>query len=127
MGFREENEVRWVGTRPAHRGEQVSVFGHAVNSTQIIYTVPVGKTFYLCAWIHDVYIGAAGNGELLVYTDGGVLTYRLGVGAGTVLGVTHRSSGSCWPPMEFPAGYTVRLTSTVALIDSYGSIYGWVQ
>ena len=127
MRWRESNRCRWVGIRPAHQGEQVSAFGLVSNGTQIIYTVPVGKTFYLCAWIHDVYMGAAGNGQLLVYTDGGVLTYRLGIGAGTVLGVTHRLSGSCWPPMEFPAGYTVRLSSAAALVDSYGSIYGWVQ
>jgi len=67
MKFREPNQVRRVGVRPAHDGTQVLERGSADNATVVLYTVPAGKVFYLChAWL-NVQGVAAGSVYLAIY------------------------------------------------------------
>jgi len=47
MNFREPNQVKWVGVRPAHNGEQINIGNFVVNGAVTLYTVPAGKILLL--------------------------------------------------------------------------------
>lgn len=127
MGFRESNQVKWIGTRPAHRGTQVVGSGNAHNSTVILYTVPAGKTFFLCAADICVYLGVAGSeGHLYVRDDGDVLQYRIFKLYSPNL-TSEANSLSFMPPLEIPAGWDICVLSSAVGIYVNAFIHGWVE
>ena len=127
MGFREPNEVRWVGVRPAHRGEHFAVSSLATNATVVLYTVPAGKTCYLCGATLSTYQGVVnGTGTLVVRNAADVLQYTL---ATLVNPVT--TSLVCpmifTPPIEIAAGWDIAIVSNLAGVTAHGFIRGWVE
>lgn len=127
MEFREPNQVKWVGVRPGHNGEQVLEYAIAQNSTPILYTVPAGKVFYLCGYSLNTWdtVGVA-TLRLVIYDDTPAawkyLQYLIS-SANSGQSITK----SYWPPLEIPSGYSVRLESAVATATVRGSIHGWVE
>ena len=127
MHFREPNQVKWMGSRPGHNGVQVlenleaAVAGHTT-----IYTVPVGSTLFL-AYVH---ISSQSNSAAIrgisIYTGGGVLHRWL---AGSYDLATYFLQGineHFWPPIEVPAGYTIRAYSSGAVVY-LATIHGWAE
>jgi len=127
MLFREPNEVRWVGTRPAHRGTQVVKDGSAANATTLLYTVTAAKTLYLTGyWIEKQFTAA--NCELSFYirNAGDVLWYRL-IRHIQAVAATLAISRSFSFPLEVPAGYDLILYSSAVGGIIYGGFEGWEE
>jgi hypothetical protein len=127
MGFRESNQVKWVGVRPAHRGEQVVKSSSAQNATVIIHTVTAGKTLFLCSVFLRAYWNVVGNSHpLAVRNAADVIQYTLldmlapAVGHGEV-------SRAFGPPLEIPAGYDITIVSAGVGDIMLGSIFGWEE
>lgn len=127
MGYREANQVNWFGSRPGHNGTQVFAFlqDNLLADTPF-YTVPAGETLFLTyAFIGarqavvtilgvNIYTAVPGLWQWLCQ-------YRNEVGSGN-----RCISQNFWPPIEVPAGYTIRKSSTAAC-DSAAIIHGWAE
>lgn len=107
--YREENIVNWVGVRPGHNGEQIHVhLSVPAADWAIVYTVGAGKVLLLdYAFLCSAIAGAATQ-YLSVYTDAPAELARIlaGYQAAAVSGIP--KSASFWPPIEIPAGYSIR-------------------
>ena len=127
MLWREANRCRWVGIRPAHEGEQVTAYDTAANQTKILYTVPAGKTLYLCSASGGLAKAAAGNARMALQS-GGVTYYTFAeYRVHTAVGIS-APFGVCFSiPIEVPSGDTIILYSAVADLIIVGSFFGWVQ
>ena len=125
--WRESNRLRWVGVRPAHEGTQVVGRGGGENSEVICYTVPAGYVFFLCGIIPTFSTSTSGRyGEVRVYSDVPALAYRLfGILA---YGLTEVCAPmSYYPPLELPAGYTLRTFSSGLASECYCAYNGWIE
>ena len=127
MMFREPNQIKWLGTRPGHNGTQVLEDNTVNNGTVVLYTVAAGEIFYWCGWNINVRAPAyASNTYLEVYDDVPALWKEIQRG-GTGANQVNLLSKSYWPPLEIPAGYSVRIRSTIAGHAINASIHGWVE
>ena len=127
MLWREANRCRWVGIRPAHEGEQVTGYDFAANQTKVIYTVPAGKTLYLCNVAGGLAAVVVGNACMILRSGGDnyyiLAQYRVQSAAGI-----SAPFGVSFPiPIEVPAGDTIVLFSSAANLKIAGSFFGWVQ
>lgn len=127
MSFREPNQVKWVGVLPGHNGEQVTAVGTANNNTSIIYTVPVGRTLYLCAVSISSNHAGAGSGSVWLETAGAVLVYGFCSLLNVAGGGGSGGSAPFYPPMEVSSGHVFKVNSTIAGLNIYGSIFGWIE
>ncbi len=88
----EVNQFKWVGVRPILPYEAIPVFqsipenaqrvwayNWAENTWVVVYTVPSGKSLYLCLAILMASAAADGVGMLCVYNDAGTFQYCLAV------------------------------------------------
>ena len=110
---REPNQVKWIGVRPGHNGIQVIENNAANNAVVIIYTVPAGKLFLLFGYFYHQYATAASTGYLAVYNAVPADVHHLAGGqspAVSVFAVTRDYT----VPLEFPAGYSFRISSSAA-------------
>jgi len=126
MKFREDNQVRWVGTRPGHNGEQVFESGQANNNTVILYTVPAGNTLYLCLVNYSVYFGIANTSKLMYY-DGTPALWRTPIQMSGPVADNFGQVFHYWPPLELPEGYSIRLFSGGVGLLVTGSVFGWIE
>lgn len=125
--FREKNLAKWVGARPAHCGEQVSVHVELANATVAIYTVPLAKSFFLCSAALSIYTGV-GIGILGVANAGGISQYQmLTQQLFTAAGSSAPSIITFWPPLEIPAEWYVFGYSSVAGCVVRGYVFGWIE
>ena len=127
MAFREDNLVKWFGTRPAHKGEQVAEHAAATDATVIIYTVPVGKTFFLCSSLLKTNSNTTGLIVLYINNAAPAFRYDLGAIRGIVDLPVHSVNSNFWPPLELPAGYIAVLFSSAVGLTAEGSLFGWVE
>ena len=65
---REPNQVKWVGVRPGHNGEQILVKIELAGNA-IVYTVPANKILFLFDWHIGIARGVAGAAELQIRDD----------------------------------------------------------
>ena len=127
MGWREPNRARWVGIRPAHEGEQVAAYDFVVNGTKVIYTVPAGKTLYLCNVVGGLAAVEVGNARMTL-RSGGVDYYNFAeYRVHSASGVTVPFGVSFPIPLEVPPGDTIILYSSADNLIIIGSFFGWVQ
>ena len=127
MSFREPNEIRWIGVRPAHKGTQVIKDGTANNNTVIIHTVSTGKTFYLTFFRHDAdFITATSYATLFVRDDSDVTQYALSHYQGRVSGTFGKAVGLYFP-IEIPAGWDICVTTSSTDVRSRATIHGWEE
>lgn len=125
--FRENNQVKWVGVRPAHGGEHLLVSAFIANGTVTLYTVPSGKTLYLT--FSTIMTGQLANGfmSLTLYNGAGVFQHYLHLANVSNSGGTSDTSDNYWPPIEIPENWTIRLVSSIAALTVHGTIHGWVE
>ena len=127
MSFREPNQVRWTGARPAHRGTQILKWSEKVNGSTTIHTVTAGKTLYLTSLTAFVQSTAAATaGSVWVRDTLGALVSRLVTAYFLAAG-----SGS-WAlpypfPLEIPAGYDIIAYSSAATVYCGACIAGWEE
>ena len=127
MKFREPNQVRWQGVRPAHNGTQVWEHKDADNVTIPIYTVPAGQVLYLCHASLSFLAIAAGGYALFVrdlldaYYHGFIEGVQIAATDGLFV-----SDAYC-PPIEVPAGFDIVVWSGAAGLNVRGTIHGWVE
>lgn len=127
MNFREANQVKWVGIRPGHNGEQIAKHHVAVNTTAIIHTVTSGKTFYLSSASYMIYYTGAGFAIMSVRDLSDVAVYHLGMGYKAANDPTITLPISFPQPLEIPAGYDIYLQSLAADLHVFGFIHGWEE
>lgn len=126
MNFREPNQVKRVGTRPGHDGEQVLEYADvgAVGTT-VLYTVPGGQVFYLCDWGIFSYAGVAGGYVYLEIYDATPAVWKM---IGRQVNASHvglHYQGLTFP-IEIPATYSVRFRQSGAN-PGFCYIHGWVE
>ena len=127
MKFREPNQVKWIGTRPGHDGTQVLARGAADSATTVLYTVPVGNTFYLCHSMMGYGAIAAGIAVFEIQDLVPVRVVDLFYDT-LVAGIAGNSkNASYWPPIEIPAGYRIVVVSSAVGLTVHGTVFGWVE
>ena len=127
MHFREPNQVKWSGVRPAHNGVQVLESGMANNATVILYTVPATEILYLCGFTFVSWTTIfSSDGYLQIYDDGALLWRELAQGAAGINQAMSMAHGY-WPPIEVRADYTINLVSTAATTVCFACINGWAE
>lgn len=127
MGFRENNQVKWIGSRPAHNGEQVAESNVANNNTVVLYTVGAGKVLYITDWAIGVVGNFSGEGYLCVRDNLAAVQYEFCF-ARCIAGVLMRGlTSSTFYPIEVPATWDVAVYSGVAGLTIRGFIHGWVE
>jgi len=127
MHFREFNQAKWKGVRPAHRGTQVVKDGVAEGALVILWPGSATQVFYLTSWTLGVMIGAAGDwGSLGAYDAVPASWYRIALIRKTALD-GGELAGNFWPPLEIPLNYTVRIETNAAGCFAYASVHGWIE
>ena len=120
---REPNQVKWIGVRPGHNGEQVIEGDTAVNVLKTIYTVPADKILLLNNYVATIYCAAGGNGSVMIYNAVPAL-YRTLV----LMPATANDNGfvsvSFPMPIELSEGFSIRALTTAANIDLWVTING---
>ena len=127
MKFREQNQVKWQGSRPGHNGTQVFMDGSANNTVVILYTVPVGKVFYFTAYTFEATPNLVGNAVLSVYDDVPAIWKRIQYIENFVGGNLVLDSLSFVYPVEIPSSYSVRLSSNPVGFWARATIHGWIE
>jgi len=127
MDFREPNQVKWVGVRPGHNGEQVAesyVGGAGVDYE--LYEVPAGKTFYLCNYIAHFNRNAWGDQSTFYIRDDGDVNWLLLAGNVGVPDAGPHCLNFGLHPLEVPAEYDFYVVAG-ANTYSWVMIHGWVE
>jgi len=127
MIHREPNQVKWVGTRPAHNGVQVSKNVLATNATTIIYTVSDNKTLFLCTASLGHYGIATGGTYLGVRNDGDVFQYYIHYVMCQLNYPSVPVVVTFWPPLEIPEKWDIIVVSGVAGLSAMGYVFGWEE
>lgn len=128
MGWREKNEARWVGMRPAHKGVQICKSATAVNTTVVLHTVTAGKVLYLVeASVTDN--SGAGVFELYIRDAADAFVRHLAkIYTPTAVGGVNADHWSVFPPLEIPAGYDLCVfAGSGAGVSGSGNMFGWEE
>jgi len=127
MHFREENQVKWVGTRPGHNGTQIVSRAGSVGALVPVYTVLAGDTFYLTfACLSFNAVGAVAA-HLSIYNAVPALTMELARHVSPGALNNPAVSQNYWPPIELPAGWSVQIFSNAPGVTAIGTVHGWVE
>ena len=120
---REPKQVKWIGVRPGHNGAQVVADDSCAALLTSVYLVPADSLFLWYGFIVNSAFGAGGNAELYTYNAVPALlnTY---VSQGGVANMGIALTKSFDPPIELPAGYTIRINTTVGTISIHALIHG---
>lgn len=127
MEYREPNQVKWVGVRPGHKGEQVleDLFSNVAGDV-LIYTVPAGKTLFLTNIFLGMWANISGIIGLSIFDTTPVRWKWLCVGIQIVTDNLIPINKSYYPPIEIPSGYHIYRYSANA-DTSIACIHGWVE
>ena len=117
---REPNQVKWVGVRPGHNGEQVLIHINT-NVNTVLYTVPADKLLLIFSWQLVVAQAAAVSAQLELQTAVPAAYYQLAYNRNTATFFHPQSSQSLTIPIEVPATYRVNL---IANGTSLGGVQG---
>ncbi len=127
MLFREANEVKWVGVRPAHKGTQVTKETLANNATVILHTVTSGKTLFLNLLAGSVRWEGSGRGRIGVRDGSDVVQYYI---FEALKGSAQDTIPFIIPfniPLEIPAGWDVFLDTNSVSVYIYCFLHGWEE
>jgi len=127
MTFREPNQVRWVGVRPAHRGTQIIKSQQDIGTAGVIlHTVSDDVCFYLTQWSFSWYTAALGNARFLVRNAADVIQYYISYGA-VHANYNGRVTGNFWPPLEISEKWDLWIECTGAGNFVSVEIHGWEE
>lgn len=125
--FREPNQVKWVGIRPAHNGERITAEGIATNTTVDVYSIPIGKTLFL-TWSSLSGRSNTSATLLLEVTDNlNNHLFTLHQGRTPSGGAGFDSDTALFYPIEIDGDNKIRVNSSSIALDATGAIYGWIE
>jgi hypothetical protein len=127
MKYREQNEVQWRGSRPAHHGTQVLKWVSRNNNTIVLYTVPDDQVFYLCTATLILNADVQGKGDLYVRDDAAAWWTDLIRFYHHLNTTTPNGLVTFWPPLEVPEKHTFHVTSNAVGLTVSAMIFGWVE
>jgi len=127
MKFREPNQAKWSGSRPAHNGTQILKYVNADNSVAKIHTANAGVTFYLTHVGITYRALAVGRAELFIADDGDVTQATIFSIITTAAGWSIGQTAAFWPPVEMGAGWYVAIGSNAAGLTVRGFCHGWEE
>ena len=123
---REPNQVKWVGVRPGHNGDQFIYSGvMAAIVPTAIAQVPADKIMFLCSASLGAYGGVVAGMRLAIYTDVPAFWHYLMSGVSAAAGGNFSSCASYDPPIEIPAGYWLYVEQNVNAQLHY-FFHGWI-
>ena len=123
---REPNQVKWIGVRPGHNGDEVAANGLAQNNTAIVYTVPADKIFCFTDFVFSADSTANdGLASFAVYTAVPAVDYTI-VDFSVRLRHQEIFGHQFGIPLELSAGYSIRLTSGIATCYAKLFVHGFV-
>ena len=118
--YREPNQVKWVGVRPGHNGEQILIDIDTAVSV-IVYTVPADKLLFLFDWSISTAPNLNIHSRLQIRTAVPVVVANI-AGASSYTGDSGTNNAQAlWVPIEIKAGYDIYLFATGA---TRGYIHG---
>lgn len=125
--WQENNQVKWLGVKPARQGTQFAELKSANNGAIAFTAVPAGQILYLCTAHLNVGTNVSGVGSLYIRTGGGVLWFYLGL-----IRMIANNPCACrnitfWPPLEVPATYYGEVASDTLGCIAYADLFGWVE
>ena len=127
MNFREPNQVKWVGVRPAHNGEQLAINNNAQGTTITMYTVPTDQVAFVDLMVVTLDCNAANHiSGVYVEDSGGTIIYRI-IGTYVRDISTRVYPISFYPPLELPSGYQIIISSDSSDLITRVFIHGWVE
>ena len=117
---REPNQVKWIGVRPGHNGEQVIIdIDDAVNAD--LYTVPVDSILLIFGWSWGVIHNLAVEARIEIKTAGAAHYCWLGFSTAQAAVPGTNNNNALFVPIELPEGYVI---SIVTARQCYGHIHG---
>jgi len=101
-------------------------YATTANVLVTIYTVPAGKTLFLTNLHAHVYFGVATTASVMIYDGTPALWRNLAVIV-SFANTAFPTPLAYWPPVEIPAGYSVRILTGAAGCIMYVTLHGWVE
>ena len=120
---REPNQVKWIGVRPGHNGEQIIEFNTATNATVIIYTVPADKILLLNGFNSNIWSSANGT-CYLQWWDAVPALYRNLASQQALASSAYSTKNDYMMPLELDAGHSLRIVSPAATLIIKSTIWG---
>ena len=127
MTHREANQVKWMGSRPAHNGTQIlkDAFGSLVGNP--VHTVTAGKTFYLNAITWNVYATALTLYYVRIRNAVPAVVNNLVRGYLPVAGITSAGSLSFPVPLELIEDWSIFVETDNVNGVIYCFVHGWEE
>jgi hypothetical protein len=127
MAFREPNEVRWVGVRPAHKGTQIKGSGAASGNTVDVLQISSGKKGFITTIFFSVDRDTADARGSVYHTNSAntvlhTFISRVVRGVYSDMVVMHFN-----PPYELGSSDKIRVTSEAVGFGSFASAVGWEE
>jgi len=125
MKYREANHALWRGARPGHDGTEFFAYiDTALVANHIVFTSPAATTTY----ITNIWITTSDNlvQEFMIQIYNNVPA-SVGIiywGRCAALYLGDKKNMTYWPPIEFPAAWSLRVNILHAQICTFGC-RGW--
>ena len=120
---REPNQVKWIGVRPGHNGEQIIANNDVNNATVIVYTVPANKILLLNGFNCNCWASAASTGSI-EWWDAVPILYRRIAKFSSQINSVYFGGNDYTMPLELAAGHSIRIISAAAAYWLYATIWG---
>jgi len=127
MGFREPNQVRWVGIRPGHRGTQILLDIDVGNNTQILIDGTQVTITYLTSWFMGLVRDGAYSGAMEITENDDTHVCWLGYIDTLALQIGRHITQDLTFPIEMPVGYKLKVVAAGAGSQVYGYVHGWEE
>ena len=118
--FREPNQVKWIGVRPGHKGEEI-IKNIDLAASAIVYTVPADKLLLLFDWSIGIIQNVNNGSRLQLRTAVPVVYAELFYVTSGINTAGQVASQSLNIPIEIPATYDIYVTCTAV---TRGYIHG---
>ena len=117
---REPNQVKWIGVRPGHKGEEI-IKNIDLAASAIVYTVPADKLLLLFDWSIGIIQNVNNGSRLQLRTAVPVVYAELFYVTSGINTAGQVASQSLNIPIEIPATYDIYVTCAVV---TRGYIHG---
>jgi hypothetical protein len=127
MKWREPNQAKWIGFRPAHNGTPIIITGNYVSGANLLYTVSPNKTLHICHSWGMARANTTNELEMYVKTAAGTLMFFLGC-CGSSPGGSSGNFSNVYPEtLEIASGCLIYMEVTVLVGTVWGGFDGWEE
>lgn len=127
MSYREANQVKWMGVRPAHAGTQ-AYWHTVVNVAGVNALIPAHATRkYFITYYSITVASAVGIWADFQLSDAvPAVVWDFGMAQSVVALVAPTVTGNFWPPLEVPVGWSIAVfLSGIDWVNA--SMLGWYE